>query len=164
MCSTEAMLGEMLAIMTVRACAPTKESLSTAVSLLPRNGTCLASLSSARMHSLSASRLLLISAPSSRVWRLLSYVSAPRSLPARSMNEIFPTSLPSGPPALRAICMIECDREESALAAVLPVLRCFPLSSMSCLSRSTLFTPNSLSPTTTTRFFASSRIESFFRP
>ena len=64
--------------------------------------------------------------------RLLSNVSAPRSLPARSMNEILPTRRPSGPPVLRANCMIECDREESAFAAVLPVLRLFPLSSISC--------------------------------
>jgi len=39
----------------------------TSVSLEPRKGTWRATLSSARMHSLSASRLLLISAPSSRV-------------------------------------------------------------------------------------------------
>ena len=37
------------------------------VSLEPRKGTCCAEASSARMHSFSASRLLLISAPSSRV-------------------------------------------------------------------------------------------------
>lgn len=91
MCSTQLAVGEMLAIMTVRAVSPTKLSRSTAVSLLPLNGTWRASLSRALMHSLSASRLLLISAPSRRVWRLLSNVSAPRSLPARSMKLILPT-------------------------------------------------------------------------
>lgn len=40
---------------------------STSVSLDPRNGICRCSQSSARIHSLSASRLLLISAPSNRV-------------------------------------------------------------------------------------------------
>ena len=54
---------------------------------------------------------------------------------------------------------MECDRDESALAAVLPVLRLFPLSSISCLSKSTLSTANSLSPTTTTFFFASCSTE-----
>ncbi len=48
----------------------------TSVSLDPRKGTCLATLSSARMHSFRASRLLLISAPSSLVCLSLSYVSA----------------------------------------------------------------------------------------
>lgn len=139
--------------------SPTKLSRKTSVNLLPRNGICLhsmrqlwmilsprpnrlhhahvnrayrASASSARMHSLSASKLLLISAPSSRVCLSLSYVSAeggrafyahyydamdhnrvtlrppttvhmrsqgcasnapaPRSLPAKSMNDSLPTS------------------------------------------------------------------------
>jgi hypothetical protein len=38
---------------------------------------------------------LLISAPSPLVYLLLSTVSAPRSLPAKSMKLIFPISLPS---------------------------------------------------------------------
>jgi hypothetical protein len=90
-CSTDVPTGEMLAIITVRASAPMNESLSTAVSLEPRKGTWRASESSALMHSLSASSDLLISAPSMRVCRLLSKVSAPRSLPARSMKLILPT-------------------------------------------------------------------------
>ena len=48
----------------------------TSVNLEPRKGTCLATLSRARMHSFSASKLLLISAPSSLVCLSLSYVSA----------------------------------------------------------------------------------------
>jgi hypothetical protein len=55
----------------------------TCVSLLPRKGVCPASRSNARMHSFSAKRLLLISAPSRRVYRSASPVSAARSLPAR---------------------------------------------------------------------------------
>ena len=75
-----------------------------------------ASQSRARMHSFNARRLLLISAPSNRVCLSLSYVSvghgclgsnwlqlpasegkyslspAPRSLPAKSMNESLPTA------------------------------------------------------------------------
>jgi hypothetical protein len=39
----------------------------TSVSFEPRKGTCCAEASSARMHSFSASRLLLICAPSMRV-------------------------------------------------------------------------------------------------
>ena len=89
MCSHEPVAGEMLAIITVRE-SPRNESLSTSVSLLPRNGTWLEPMSSARMHSLSARSDLLISAPSSRVWRSFWSVSAPRSLPARSMKENLP--------------------------------------------------------------------------
>ena len=65
-CSHERSAGEMLAIITVRE-SPRKESLSTSVNLDPRNGTCDAPESSARMHSLSAKSDLLISAPSIRV-------------------------------------------------------------------------------------------------
>ena len=74
-CSQEEEQGETLAIITVRAAFPVKESRSTSVSLEPRKGMCRASVSSARMHSLSASSDLLISAPSSRVCLSLSYVS-----------------------------------------------------------------------------------------
>ena len=68
----------------------------------------------------------------------LSYVSAPRSLPARSMKEILPTDelsslpLPSGLFRFRTNCMMEWLREESALAPVDPVLLAALLCSMSC--------------------------------
>ena len=52
------------------------ETGQTSVSFDPLKGTCLATLSRARMHSFRASRLLLISAPSRRVCLSLSYVSA----------------------------------------------------------------------------------------
>ena len=60
---------------------------------------------------------------------LLSLVSAPRSLPAKSMKEILPTTNPSSIsplllPALRfkVNCRMQWLREESALAPVQPVL------------------------------------------
>ena len=116
-----------------------------------RATTHLASASSARMHSLSASRLLLISAPSSRVCLSFSYVSAqvdeagadciggvhrvvlagkvpsagslavlqvparncclpaPRSLPARSMKDSFPTVFGGSLLVRSAKHRIECD-------------------------------------------------------
>mmetsp|Transcript_585 Transcript_585/g.2266 ORF Transcript_585/g.2266 Transcript_585/m.2266 type:complete len:322 (+) Transcript_585:785-1750(+) len=88
-CSHDPVAGDTLAIITVRE-FPMNESRSTSVSFEPRNGTWPVPRSSARMHSFSANRLLLISAPSIRVWRSFSDVSAPRSLPARSMKENLP--------------------------------------------------------------------------
>ena len=61
-CSHELVPGDTLAHITVRQ-LPIKLSLSTEVRVEPRNGTCLLFWSSARMHSLSASSDLLISAP-----------------------------------------------------------------------------------------------------
>ena len=88
-CSHEPVAGDTLAIITVRE-FPMNESRSTSVSFEPRNGTWPVPRSSARMHSFNAKRLLLISAPSMRVWRSFSDVSAPRSDPARSMKENLP--------------------------------------------------------------------------
>lgn len=62
-CSQDPEFGEIHDIITVRE-FPTKESRKTSVNLLPRNGMWPWSLSSALMHSFSASKLLLISAPS----------------------------------------------------------------------------------------------------
>jgi len=62
-CSQQESDGEMLPIITVLQ-LPTKLSLRTMVSLDWRNGVCFWSRSRALMHSFSASRLLLISAPS----------------------------------------------------------------------------------------------------
>ena len=76
--------------MQVLALSPMKESLSTCVSLLARKGRCAPLRPSARMHSFSASSDLLISAPSILVCRLAELVSAPRSLPARSISENLP--------------------------------------------------------------------------
>eukprot|EP00965_Chrysotila_dentata_P140327 4639305-Pleurochrysis_carterae.AAC.2 len=56
------MAGAMAPIMHVWQ-SPTNESRSTSVSLEPRNGTCALPMSRPRMHSLSASSDLLISAP-----------------------------------------------------------------------------------------------------
>lgn len=62
-CSQDPSPGDIQEIITVFE-LPTKESRSTSVSLLPRNGIWVWSLSKARMHSFKAKRLLLISAPS----------------------------------------------------------------------------------------------------
>ena len=76
--------------MHVRALSPMKESLRTWVSLLALKGRCAPFLPRALMHSFKASRDLLISAPSILVCLLAELVSAPLSLPARSMSENLP--------------------------------------------------------------------------
>ena len=83
---TEPVAGDTVAIMAVRT-SPMIESFRTSVNLLWRKGRWAASKSRARMHSFKASRLLLISEPSSLVRRSTSARSAPRSLPAKSMKE-----------------------------------------------------------------------------
>jgi hypothetical protein len=93
-CSHEEPPGPTLAIIVVLL-FPVNESLRTCVSLLPRKGVCFLSRSRALMHSFRARSDLLISAPSIRVWREQSMVSAPLSLPAKSMNDIFPLVLES---------------------------------------------------------------------
>ena len=113
-CSLQFDAGEMLAIMVVLL-KPTKESFSTCVSLEPRKGVCFLSKSRARMHSLSARRDLLISAPSILVYLSVCIVSAPRSEPAKSMKLILLYSLSL---CLSTICIIACERELSALAPV----------------------------------------------
>lgn len=91
---------------------PVNESLSTIVNLLPLKGVWCFPRSSALIHSLRASKLLLISAPSIFVCLFWSKVSAPLSHPAKSINANFPWVLL---PALSSICKMACDLEESAL-------------------------------------------------
>ena len=86
------MHGLIMAIIQVLALSPTKESLSTWVNLLARNGRWAPFLPRALMHSLRARRDLFISAPSNLVCLSAELVSAPLSLPARSMRENFPCS------------------------------------------------------------------------
>ena len=81
--------GEMFPIIKVLQ-NPVNESFRTIVSLLPLKGVWLLPWSSALIHSLRASRDLLIYAPSILVCLFWSKVSAPLSHPARSINEIFP--------------------------------------------------------------------------
>ena len=69
------------------------------------------------LNTLSASRLLLISAPSRRVCRSALDVSAPRSFPARSMRENLPCILPR---RRRMIWNTAWLRDECALADVCP--------------------------------------------
>ena len=65
------------------------------------------------MHSFNASKDLLISAPSNFVYCFYSETSEARSLPARSINEIFPWDLLLE--SLRFIRRMACEREESSL-------------------------------------------------
>lgn len=119
--SEEAEDGETLPIITVLQ-KPTKESLRTIVSLDPRKGVWPLPWSSARMHSFKESSDLFISAPSILVCLSMSMWSAPRSLPAKSMNEIFPCSFL---PSLRDICKMAWDLEESAFAEFCEVTLCW---------------------------------------
>lgn len=92
----------MLAIIVVLL-LPTKESFSTWVSLDPRNGVCFLSKSKALIHSFRASKDLLISAPSIFVYLSVCIVSAPLSLPAKSMKLIL---LYKRPLCFNCICMM----------------------------------------------------------
>lgn len=135
-CSEQFEAGEMFAIIVVLL-FPTNESLSTYVSFDPRNGVCFLSRSSARIHSLRARRDLLISAPSILVCLSVCMVSAPRSLPAKSMKLIL---LYSRPLCLRTIYMMAWERELSAFAPVAPLaLSVIPMFKVSMIA-STLST------------------------
>lgn len=132
--------------MHVREFSPMKESLRTWVSLLALNGVWGLLRPRALMHSwhkkhnsmtntqrgtiivytnctstvivtFRASRLLLISAPSRRVCRSALEVSAPLSLPARSMSENFPCIFPF---LRRMIWNTAWLRDEWAFADVCP--------------------------------------------
>lgn len=98
----------------------------------------------------------------------LSVVSAPRSLPARSMKDSFPTSrasFESEPSAdlLMASWSIACDREDSSFAPVVPVLLvAFPFS-INSLIVSTFDTLYSCKPTMHTCCFPSSLMQSFLQ-
>jgi hypothetical protein len=124
--------------------------------LLPLKGVCFFSRSRARMHSFKARSDLLISAPSILVYRFWSIVSAPLSLPAKSMKDILPCSLYSLT-FLSWNWRIAWERELSALAPVWPLVRdCSPLPIILIIC-CTLFTVISVRPTTHTFCFASSR-------
>lgn len=109
----EVTLGETFPIMTVLQ-NPTKESFKTIVSLLPLNGVCPFPWSKARIHYLRASKDLFIYAPSILVCLLWSIWSAPLSLPAKSIKDIFVNVFF---PSLIIICRIAWEREESAFVA-----------------------------------------------
>mmetsp|Transcript_29673 Transcript_29673/g.50102 ORF Transcript_29673/g.50102 Transcript_29673/m.50102 type:complete len:267 (+) Transcript_29673:856-1656(+) len=178
-CSQFECEGDTHATMHVRVFSPTKLSFSTWVNLLPRNGVWPCLRSSERITSFSANSEVLISAPSMRVCLEECVVSAPRSLPARSMKLSLPSSAPRvGPcccsicmrarPAPRAcdcgtsgsrstICITWCDRLLSALAPVDPVDRCPCAIAISSSRLSTLCTRCSLSPGSCTCCLASSR-------
>ena len=77
--------GDMFPIITVQQ-LPIKESLRTIVSFEPQKGICFLSWSKHHIHSLRAKSDLLISAPSIQVYWVWPKVSAPLSLPARSIK------------------------------------------------------------------------------
>lgn len=128
--------------MHVREFSPMKESLRTWVSLLALNGVWALLRPRALIHSWNtetdvgegvtfkrkwlsqvtlrtfrANRLLLISAPSRRVWRSALEVSAPLSFPARSIRENLPCILSF---LRRIIWNTAWLRDEWALADVCP--------------------------------------------
>ena len=118
--SAEDAPGETVAIIVVLARLDVKQSFRIKVSFDARYGTCLAEprlLSRALMHSFRASRDVLISELSVLLWRLWDFVSAPRSLPARSTKDNLPRSLPS---VLfrKTIWQIAWDLEDVSFASV----------------------------------------------
>ncbi len=98
--------------------SPMKESRSTCVSLLARNGRWPPFLPKARMHSFKASKDLLISAPSILVCLFAEDVSAPRSLPARSISENLPYRGFLAVLFRKIIWNTACDRDECWFADV----------------------------------------------
>ena len=145
-CSAWPWPGETWARSTVLLFFPMNASLSTCVSLLPRNGTLCSPTKlgsaasapppappfkpfpteSARMHSLSARSDLLISAPSCLIrWSTSLPRSAPRSDPARSTSAslagVLLTPSSFGSFDLSVTWNTACDRELVALPSVLLV-------------------------------------------
>lgn len=118
--SEEADDGETLPIIIVLQ-NPTKESLSTIVSLDPLKGVCPFPWSRALIHSFKESKDLLISAPSIRVCFFISVWSAPLSLPAKSMKDIFPNTFF---PSFKVTCKMAWERDDSALAEFWEVILC----------------------------------------
>lgn len=98
---------------------PINDSLRTIVSLEPQKGRCCLAESKALIHSLRASKDLLISAPSYLVWVLLVLTSLPRSFPARSINEIWPCFFQLSM-FLSMTYKMACDLEELSFMPVLP--------------------------------------------
>jgi hypothetical protein len=151
-CSQQLLAGETLAIIVVLL-LPVKESFNTYVSLLPLNGKCFFSRSNALIHSFNANRLLLISAPSNLVYLLVLIVSAPLSLPAKSMKLILLYGLPL---CFNYIYKIACDLLLSELAPVLPLVLLVSPVLISFMMSSTWITLVSVKPTIFTFYFASS--------
>ena len=136
---------------------PTKLSFKTCVSLEPRKGVWRLLRSRARMHSFSANNDLFISAPSIYVClSTQSIVSAPRSEPARSMNDIFPCSFLEES-SYKLIYKIAWLRLESSLAPVEPMVRTLFPKSMICINCYTFAIFFSESPQIFTFYLASSR-------
>lgn len=111
--SAEVTFGDTFPIITVLQ-NPTNESFNTMVSLLPLKGVWPFPWSKARIHYFNANNDLLIYAPSILVCLFWSMWSAPRSLPARSINDILVNCFL---PSFTTICSIAWERDESAFVA-----------------------------------------------
>lgn len=136
-CSQQPKAGEIFAIIVVFE-FPTNESFKTCVNLLPLNGVCVLFWSKALIHSLRARRDLLISAPSIFVYLSVLIVSAPLSLPAKSINDILLKTL--APLWTKLIVRMAWEREDSAFAPVVPYARsCIPFDKV-CIISSTVVT------------------------
>jgi|688.fasta_scaffold135986_2 hypothetical protein len=88
---------------------PTNESLRTIVNLEPLKGVCPFPWSNARIHYFKDNKDLFISAPSILVCFFISVWSAPLSLPAKSINDIFPYTFL---PYFKVTCKIACDLDD----------------------------------------------------
>mmetsp|Transcript_29748 Transcript_29748/g.59716 ORF Transcript_29748/g.59716 Transcript_29748/m.59716 type:complete len:275 (+) Transcript_29748:244-1068(+) len=157
--SADQAAGLTAATITVMAFFEVKDAFSTCVSFDARNDTCCPSVCMARMHSLRASKLLLISAPSVRSCRLWLLVSCPRSLPARSTTDSIPTSgcvASASPGGCKKIWMMLWLRLEVSLASVLLVVRRAMASSRHPSSSAAVVTATFDSPTMSTSPFGPS--------
>ena len=125
------------------------DSLRTIVSLEPQKGRCCLAESKAQIHSLRASRDLLISAPSCQVCVLLVLTSLPHSFPARSINEIQPCFFQLSM-FLSMTCKIACDLEELSFMPVLPTTLFERPNDISSRKESQFGTMSSLRPCTRT--------------
>jgi hypothetical protein len=119
----------------------------------PLNGVWFLFKSNALIHSFNANNDLLISAPSKRVYLFVSLTSAPRSLPAKSINDNFPWHLF---PSFNVIYNIACDLDESLFAEFDAVILDALPYSITFINYSTDYTFLSYNPTTFTLPFASS--------
>lgn len=160
--------GDMHAIMMILVLSAfiMKESRSTIVSFDALNGIWVSELfffmSKLRMHSFSAKRLLLISAPSRRLYRLLLWQSAALSEPAKSTRNSLPISFPF--PSLTWIWQIACERDEVSLDAVACVVLSEWANSIIEIISSSVSTNFSSNPWIWIFWLRSSKTASFFLP
>jgi len=144
-CWQDLTTGETVIILQVQESSHLNESLRTWTSLLALKGVCTLLRRNGLIDSLSAKRLSLISAPSSRVCLSAVEMSAPRSFPAKSIREKVTQKCPL---FLSMIWKMAWLREEWVLAEVLPDVWHLRPVSISLMTSSMLVTSSSHSPTT----------------